>query len=465
MRKILLAVFSLLALSVAANEVFKHSLPAGKKPWTHEKFLNDSGKFTFVIIPDRTGNERPGVFADAVKKANMLQPDFIITVGDIIQGPTHIKRQSPAHLREQWKELLSITEKSAAPFFYVAGNHDISRTRPGFPRANEDSSMVWKEFAGNNTYYSFIYKDVLFICLNIMEGRDSRAVQVGITEEQAKWAIDVLNKHTDVRWTMVFLHAPSAWNNPIYAKIEEVLRKRKYTSFAGDWHHYIKFKRYDQNHYVLATAGGVSQLRGIEYGEFDHLTYVTMTPNGPVVANLLLDGILPDDVVTAQNIKRHYTEILDSEPFVRDKNQPWRAIIDNYTLRRSTGRDDSTVETNQVTISGKNANGRKLLTKIIDIDHPNVGGKTLQLVSAVRAELPAGEQSSFNVHLRILDANNKIVKCDGITLKANFNWKYLERFVTVPAEGKRLQLVLTGVNFDSNSIGEARNIFIFEKEK
>ena len=463
MSKVLFLIFSLLVFAAAAGEVFKHSLPEGKKPWTHENFLDGEEKFSFVIIPDRTGNARPGVFEDAVKKANMLQPEFIMTVGDLIQGPTDKKKQSPYHLREQWKELLSITEKSAAPFFYIPGNHDISRTRPGFPRANEDSSMVWKEFAGQNTYYSFIYKDVLFLCLNIMEGRDSRTPQVGITEEQAAWAIDVLNKNTDVRWTLVFLHAPSAWNNPIYEKIEKVLRKRKYTSFAGDWHHYIKFKRYGNNHYVLATAGGGTRMRGIEYGEFDHITYVTMTKNGPVVANLLLDGILPDDVVTARNIKKHYTEILDSEPFVHEKNMPWRAIIGNQILNSGTGNEDVFIETNQLTVSGKKSNGKKLLAKVIDIDHPAVGGKTLQLIAAVRAELTAGRKSSFNVHLRILDASNKVIKCDGITLDKTFNWKFLERDVTVPPEGKRLQLVYAGVNFDENSIGEARNTFIFEK--
>ena len=207
----------------------------------------------------------------------MLQPDFIMTVGDLIQGPTAKDKQSPDDLREQWKELLNITEKSQAPFFYIPGNHDISRTRSGFPRANEDSTMVWKEFAGVNTYYSFVYKNVLFLCLNGMEGRDSRVPQTGITDKQADWAIDVLNKNPDVRWTMVFVHNPSAWISESYLKIQKVLLKRNYTCFAGDWHHYIKFKRYGRDHYVLATAGGVSRMRGIDYGEFDHITYVTIT--------------------------------------------------------------------------------------------------------------------------------------------------------------------------------------------
>ncbi len=42
------------------------------------------------------------------------------------------------------------------PFFYVPGNHDI---------AGEASAQVWKERFGP-AYYHFIYRDVLFLCLN-----------------------------------------------------------------------------------------------------------------------------------------------------------------------------------------------------------------------------------------------------------------------------------------------------------
>jgi hypothetical protein len=47
---------------------------------------------------------------------------------------------------------------------------------------------------------------------------------------------------------------------------------------------------------MLATTGGKSKLGGAKEGEFDHLTWVTMKDSGPVVANLLLEGIYPQDV-------------------------------------------------------------------------------------------------------------------------------------------------------------------------
>ena len=45
-------------------------------------------------------------------------------------------------------------------------------------------------------------------------------------------------------------------------------------------------------------------MRGVPYGEFDHVTWLTMEKDGPHVANLLLDGILPADAVTEKGIAR-----------------------------------------------------------------------------------------------------------------------------------------------------------------
>jgi len=41
----------------------------------------------------------------------------------------------------------------------------------------------------------------------------------------------------------------------------------------------------------LPPRAGGSRLRGPAWGEFDHIAHVTLTPEGPVIANLLLDGI------------------------------------------------------------------------------------------------------------------------------------------------------------------------------
>ena len=47
-------------------------------------------------------------------------------------------------------------ESLEMPFFYVPGNHDIS---------NEVMADVWQERFGR-AHYSFLYRGVLFVCLN-----------------------------------------------------------------------------------------------------------------------------------------------------------------------------------------------------------------------------------------------------------------------------------------------------------
>ena len=68
--------------------------------------------------------------------------------------------------------------------------------------------------------------------------------------------------------------------------------------FAGHVHQYVKYKQDapNTNYYSLATTGGGNRLRGPAFGEFDHAMWVTMTENGPKLANLMIDGILPEDI-------------------------------------------------------------------------------------------------------------------------------------------------------------------------
>jgi len=202
------------------------------------------------------------------------------------------------------------------PFCVVVGNHDIARSEPRFPQANEISTKVWKEHFGPDTYFSFVYKKVLFICLNTMEGRDSRPDQCGITPEQYAWFGKTLDENKDVRWTCIFMHQPGTWNSSEWMKFEKtkLVPRGRYTVFAGDWHSYCHARRYGFDYYVLSVAGGCSavnshesakrpQLMGVEYGEMDHITWVSMTKDGPVVANLLIDGILPGDYLNQGNSK------------------------------------------------------------------------------------------------------------------------------------------------------------------
>src|SRR5438552_544617 len=64
-----------------------------RNPWTHLRLNNDPEEFQFSIVSDRTGGHRAKVFSRAVERLNLLQPEFVVSVGDLIEGGNKKPRQ------------------------------------------------------------------------------------------------------------------------------------------------------------------------------------------------------------------------------------------------------------------------------------------------------------------------------------------------------------------------------------
>lgn len=256
-----------------------------KNPWTHLRLNNDPREFRFIIVSDRTGGHRPKIFSRAVEQINLLQPEFVLSVGDLIEGYT----EDRARLEREWREFESFVRRLEMPFFFVPGNHDVQNTI---------QTRLWNERFGR-TYWHFIYKDVLFLLMNSDDNPPGKK-GTNIQPEQIAYFKKVLTENTQVRWTILAIHKP-VWTYPEAEKLgwfelERALADRPYTVFAGHVHRYEKFVRQGRNYYQLATTGGGSKLRGERYGEFDHVVQVTMKQSGPVLANIMLDGVLPEDI-------------------------------------------------------------------------------------------------------------------------------------------------------------------------
>ena len=260
-------------------------IPEGPKPWTSLQLNNDSDQFQFAIVTDRTGGHRPGVFLDGIQKLNLLQPEFVMSVGDLIEGYT----EDLDELNRQWKEFNGFIDALDMPFFYTPGNHDIT---------NKTMEELYLKKYGK-TYYHFVYKDVLFLSLN-SEDQYKGAGRGTISTPQYEYIKKTLDTYDSVKWTLVFMHQP-LWNQESperWPDVEKLLSDRKHTVFVGHVHHYAKYDRNNGKYFTLGTTGGGSSLRGPQMGEFDHVTWVTMTENGPILANLQLEGIWDENVST-----------------------------------------------------------------------------------------------------------------------------------------------------------------------
>lgn len=290
-------------------------------PWSRMELLaRSSSDFTFALMSDRTGLARPGVFEHAIEVVNSLHPDFVIQIGDLIEGYT----TDEGVLAAQWKELDDLLGALERPMFRVVGNHDVS---------NELMRQEWLRRHGLLHYY-FRYADVLFLVLDTSDPpqlpgevagdltperlaelhalRDSdpeavrrefealadwdSTVPADISDEQLAYFERVLAEHADVRWTFVCMHIP-AWQgdgHPGLDRLYAALGGRPFTVIAGHIHNYQRRVIHGRDHIRLGPTGGAWVLGGSE-GNFDHVTLVRMTDTGPRIANLVLDGVLGID--------------------------------------------------------------------------------------------------------------------------------------------------------------------------
>jgi len=265
------------------------------RPWSDQPVLSDPRRFQFAVMSDNTGGHRPGVWMHGVRNLNLLRPEFVVSIGDLIEGGSEDEQQ----VESEWDEFQGFIRQLDMKFFFVAGNHDVS---------NPVMHRIWRKHFGAE-WYSFDYQGVHFVCL-CSEDPDAT-----LGEQQLQWLGTDLREHSQARWTFVFLHKP-LWaysekalhvGNPDTTQWQQVaawLKDRPHTVFAGHIHQYVQYARNGTHYYQLGTTGGSSRLRGAAYGEFDHVTWVTMESDGPHIANVLLDGVLAPDVVTEGSIVR-----------------------------------------------------------------------------------------------------------------------------------------------------------------
>ena len=293
---------------------------------TQKEFAGTPGEFRFVVVGDRTGKHRPGVFEAALDRVDQLRPDFVINIGDLIEGNT----EDQAQLDREWREIEAATGRLSVPFFYVPGNHDLT---------NAVQRADWRKRLGAD-YYHFRYKDVLFLVLNTedppqpkiarsklfqeyggdamkrvfealqgdpaearalfarepklgeLAGKIQSSENVAFSAAQIGMVREALASNRDARWTFVLMHRP-AWkvDSPAFREIEGLLKGRPHTVLAGHYHKYAYERRAGQDYIQLGTTGGMPGGTTDDPNVVDHVMWVAMGKHGPSISNIRVDGL------------------------------------------------------------------------------------------------------------------------------------------------------------------------------
>ncbi|WP_439106129.1 metallophosphoesterase family protein [Congregibacter sp.] len=295
---------------VETSTTIEHSVSDGPQPWTQAAPNYDADAVRFAVFSDLTGGEREDVFKVAVEQMNLLRPELIVNVGDLIEGSSN-----RAQIEAQWQSFDERADKSVAPVLYTGGNHDLLGQVP---------REAWEDRNGPR-YYHVRYRDVLFLILDTEDHSVARlaeiaqlrlaAIEVAKTEgwdafakteyanlpedetgiispTQADYMRDAIAANRDVKWTFVLVHkAPWASDDmATWQSIETALSDRPYTVFHGHRHSYQHKTRNGRDYIRLATTGGVFLP---EAGlSMDQIVWVTVDAEGAHIANLKMSGIL-----------------------------------------------------------------------------------------------------------------------------------------------------------------------------
>jgi predicted phosphodiesterase len=252
----------------------------------------------FIVLGDSQLSHM-GVFERMIHEAELLRPDFVIQVGDLIHGYTHNEET----LRREWQVFRRQIAPLTAPYYPVPGNHDVVT-----PEAEKVYGEVW---GADRFHYSFDHGSVHGIVLNSWWGEEDDRV----ADWQREWLADDLRKHArdsgaGETIVAVFVHSPLwryASDHPGRADWEEVHKiLREYPVrlvVAGHTHEYVWEQRDGIDYVVINSSGG---MRPNERGGFLHAyLHVSVLPGDDMRCALLRAGsVLPVDTVDSHDRSR-----------------------------------------------------------------------------------------------------------------------------------------------------------------
>jgi Icc protein len=196
--------------------------------------------FRFVILGDRTGEARPGVYEQVWREAAAEDPDFVLSVGDTIEG------WNDAAAEAEWRQVQRILAPyKRFPLYLAPGNHDIW---------SQGSELLYRKYSARALRYSFDHGPAHFTILD-----NSRSDE--LSPEEMKFLENDLEAHAKQPVKFIVSHRPSwlinaAFGNPKFPLHQLAKRYGVQYVIAGHVHQLLHVDLDGVTYLSLPSSGG-----------------------------------------------------------------------------------------------------------------------------------------------------------------------------------------------------------------
>ncbi len=215
--------------------------------------------FRFSIMGDRTGGATAEIYGRVWREIDLMHPDFVINVGDTIEGGNDERAPS------QWQQLRPLWERyNHYPLYFTPGNHDVF---------SDTSRGLYEQQSGRPSRYSFNYQDAHFTVLD-----NSRTTD--LSDDQLDFLAKDLEAHKDKRPKFVFFHKPF-WIVPLKLgsgefRLHQIAKQYGVEHIlSGHGHQFVRIVRDGITYMEVGSSGGsiergLRRGQGFEHGYFYH---------------------------------------------------------------------------------------------------------------------------------------------------------------------------------------------------
>ncbi|MGB6945308.1 MAG: metallophosphoesterase [Bryobacteraceae bacterium] len=224
--------------------------------------------FRFSILGDRTGDAQPGVYERVWSELDAAHPDFVINVGDTIQGGNDVTAAA------EWSALRPLWGRYRNTIFFTPGNHDIW---------SPASRAIYEQQTSHPAFYSFNYQNAHFTVLDNSETPDPTG---DLSGQQMQFLARDLAQNRDRDPKFVFFHKPF-WLIPVkfqsgHFPFHQLIAKYGVRCVVSGHGHQYVFARQDGITYLEAPSSG-GRLKGQGYARGWFYGRVVVTVKGSKV--------------------------------------------------------------------------------------------------------------------------------------------------------------------------------------